>query len=581
MAVWAALLVGAFGIDHTVSYDATVLPNEAQPAWSCREVENCSMKLEPGRLHIVDGGTKQGQLQFVSFPWRAQAELPHSVEARVKVIACSGPAGVVLLAADGVREIGLTLYPGRVEVHRLGVRAKVNLADDWHAVRIEMQGDDAVIRVDGEVVLDLTGKSTWEAHHGRNLIGFGSLSSPATGEAWWDRVRWSVTHPDVPVWQQAEHHVVFKRTSVYACFPSLFLYDDGTLVTQFGTRSRRSHIDPAGGSMRMVSRDGGVHWEPADGSVPYYNPASMRADGNLAIAGAIGWRYVDEAEGAKWKARGYTVRKVRPGTVAYLSGARSMVRSIQGRTVRPWRPIEVPSGGGMMAYNQAAYLNVGDRVRLVAIYKVDPGRRYSVYVLRTEDDGDHWTCLPLAIGDDRLGYNETALALNADGQVVALMRTAESQEKEQAGFLYAAFSTDKGKTWSRPVNTGIWGYPPHLLRLPDGRLLATYGYRRIPMGIRACLSRDGGRTWDWEHETILRADGFGSGSDLGYPITQLLSDGTLVTMYYFNGVDHVTHICVTRWQSPPQNQATDSAAAPTSQRALFMPNAAFERKQSR
>ncbi|NOX55543.1 MAG: hypothetical protein GXP27_14120, partial [Planctomycetes bacterium] len=383
MHVLSVLLLAAFGIEHTVTYDATVLPNEAQPAWSCRQVESCSMKLEGGRLHIVDGGTKQGQLQFVSFPWRARPELPHSVEARVKVVACSGPAGVVLLAADGVREIGLTLYPDRLEVHRLGARASVNLADDVHAVRIEMQGDDAVIQVDGEIVLDLTGKSTWPAYHGRNVVGFGSLSSAATGEAWWERVSWSVTYPDVAVWQEAEHHVVFKRRGVYACFPSLYLYGDGTLVTQFGTRVRRSHIDPTGGSMRMVSCDGGVHWEPADESVPYYNPAAVRADGNLAIAGAIGWRYADEAEGEKWKAKGYTVRAVRPGTVAYLSGARSMLRTIDGKTIRPWQPIKVPPGGGMMAYNQSAYLNAGGGVRLVAIYKVDPGRRYSAYVLRT------------------------------------------------------------------------------------------------------------------------------------------------------------------------------------------------------
>jgi len=93
---------------------------------------------------------------------------------------------------------------------------------------------------------------------------------------------------------------------------------------------------------------------------------------------------------------------VRPGTVAYLSGARSMVRTVDGETVRPWQPIDVPPGGGMMAYNQSAYLNLGGGVRLVAICKVDPGRRYSVSVLRPEDDGDHWSCLPLAIGDDRL-----------------------------------------------------------------------------------------------------------------------------------------------------------------------------------
>ena len=107
-----------------------------------------------------------------------------------------------------------------------------------------------------------------------------------------------------------------------------------------------------------------------------------------------------------------------------------------------------------------------------------------------------------------------------------------------------------GKTWSEPVNTGIWGYPAHLLQLPGGRLLATYGYRRAPMGIRACLSLDGGKSWDVENEIVLRADGFGSGSDMGYPITRQLADGTLATIYYFNGIDNITHICLTRWKPP-------------------------------
>ena len=70
------------------------------------------------------------------------------------------------------------------------------------------------------------------------------------------------------------------------------------------------------------------------------------------------------------------------------------------------------------------------------------------------------------------------------------------------------------------------------------------------MGIRACLSRDGGKSWDVENEIILRADGFRSGSDLGYPITQRLPDGTLATSYYFNGIDNITHICLTRWTPP-------------------------------
>ena len=543
-------LIAALTLGTTLTYDASILPKETRPPWSCRETENCSFSVEDGILRVVDQGTSHGQLQFISYGWGAIADRPHAVEARVKVGSCSGPAGVILLAADGVREIGLTLYPDRIEIHRLEVQAKVDLTNDFHVVRLEMSGDDAKVIVDGKVVLDLTGKSTWDAHAGRNIVGFGSLSSAATGEAWWDYVTWSAEQPTVDVWPDAEHHIVYKKEDVYACFPSLYQYENGTLVSGFGTRTRRSHIDNTGGSTRMVSRDGGITWEKAGKDVPTYNPETIRADGNLAIAGAIGWRYVDEDEADRLRAEGHTVRPVRPGTVAYLSGARSTVRTMDGETIRPWKEIDVSPGRSMMAFNSSSVLNLGGGVRLVAIYGVGPGKQRSAYVLRSEDDGDTWTCLPMAMGDEQMSYNETALGLNAKGDVIALIRSAESADRKRAGHLYQATSTDQGKTWSEPVNTGIWGYPAHLLRLPDDRLVATYGVRRAPMGIRACLSRDGGRTWDVEDEIVLRADGFGSGSDLGYPITERLADGTLATIYYFNGIENITHICLTRWKPP-------------------------------
>ncbi len=71
--------------------------------------------------------------------------------------------------------------------------------------------DDAIVKVDGKVVLDLAGKSTWDAHARRNLVGFGSLSSAATGEAWWDRVTWCAQQPEVEVYPRAQHHIVFKQ----------------------------------------------------------------------------------------------------------------------------------------------------------------------------------------------------------------------------------------------------------------------------------------------------------------------------------------------------------------------------------
>jgi len=102
---------------------------------------------------------------------------------------------------------------------------------------------------------------------------------------------------------------------------------------------------------------------------------------------------------------------------------------------------------------------------------------------------------------------------------------------------HSSFSDDYGKKLD--LDTGrerqnlrpIWGYPAHLLSLKDGSLLCTYGYRKDPLGIRACLSYDKGATWDVEHEIILRADGKGEG-DLGYPVSIQLEDGRIFSIYY-------------------------------------------------
>ncbi len=110
-------------------------------------------------------------------------------------------------------------------------------------------------------------------------------------------------------------------------------------------------------------------------------------------------------------------------------------------------------------------------------------------------------------------------------------------------------STDNGATFhylNRPVpNAGSGGNPPALLKLHDGRICLTYGYRAAPFGIQARLSDDRGHTWG---EVIhLRDDG--GCSDLGYTRSVQLPDGTIVTTYYFN--EHAQSerfIGATRWR---------------------------------
>src|SRR5207245_2523722 len=128
------------------------------------------------------------------------------------------------------------------------------------------------------------------------------------------------------------------------------------------------------------------------------------------------------------------------------------------------------------------------------------------------------------------------------------------------GYLLESWSHDSGLTWSQPLRTEIRGYPPHLLRLRDGRVLCAVTYRWEPMGIRAFLSHDDARTWDTANPIILRDDAGAvstlwkdhatrsGGSDVGYPITVQFPDDTLFTSYWITGADRVTHVEATRWR---------------------------------
>jgi len=115
----------------------------------------------------------------------------------------------------------------------------------------------------------------------------------------------------------------------------------------------------------------------------------------------------------------------------------------------------------------------------------------------------------------------------AEGALVGMIRH-HGQPGDQV--LWQTESDDGGKTWAEARPTAIWGLPPHLLRLRDGRLLATYGHRRPKFGQRACLSRDGGKTWDYANEILIRDDA--PNGDLGYPASLQMDDETIMTIYY-------------------------------------------------
>jgi hypothetical protein len=121
-------------------------------------------------------------------------------------------------------------------------------------------------------------------------------------------------------------------------------------------------------------------------------------------------------------------------------------------------------------------------------------------------------------------------------------------------------SMDDGRTWRKHGKTGTLGtygeMYPRFLRLDDGRLLLTFTVRSNSsdghgLGLRAIISPDDGKTWDFEHDRLVISDINHGSSGGGFGNTIQLPDGGLVSVYSYRGTDNKTHIEAVRWQCPP------------------------------
>lgn len=183
------------------------------------------------------------------------------------------------------------------------------------------------------------------------------------------------------------------------------------------------------------------------------------------------------------------------------------------------------------AYTIRPAVELGERTLLFAVTDIPRWRQ--IYLLRSSDGGSNWSVGPCVASDQGHQYSEPCIVGLGDRLLVLIREVG-------TGFLFQSESTDGGETWTTPTATPMWGCPPHVLDLADGRLLCVYGYRRSPYGIRGCISLDRGRTWEISKELILREDL--PNGDLGYPSSVLVSPGQVFTTYY--GQDETGVTCI-------------------------------------
>ncbi|MEN8253921.1 MAG: exo-alpha-sialidase [Verrucomicrobiota bacterium] len=369
-------------------------------------------------------------------------------------------------------------------------------------------------------------------------------------------VNWS----GVPASSIDEHIFIHKDAASYTAFPELFTLPDGRLSIRVTARENVSHTDPTGAVITKVSNDEGQTW--TDFSGVFASQDWVKDDGRFITASAGGWVQAPASERAALEAEHrYVIDADDPAYVLYLGDPSYWVSEDDGAT---WTntAIAVPTDvKGTMSYLKGACeIVTSDGVHLVAVYgnRYLAGKSYAenygifeVFFLRSDDDGNSWNLVFLTPdGIDQYhptgGMNESALVENERGEIICMSRTYAGDEHT----LYQSISKDGGLTWSDPVDSGMRGSPAQMIRLRDGRILCTYGYRLDPGAILARISNDGGRTWPGIDQELLIREGFYTSFwNWGYPLSVQVSDGSLVSAYYATGMDGTTYSAVTRWRT--------------------------------
>ena len=324
-----------------------------------------------------------------------------------------------------------------------------------------------------------------------------------------------------PVAKISATKVISQLPDLYHGWPTLAQGKSGELLLVC-SGGREAHVCPFGRTDFMRSSDGGETWSfprvVMDGPIDDRDAGVLEtAKGSILITNFTSLAYEPYMNG---KGRSWQRAHQRVDSEERRSALGNwMIRSVDGGLTFSGRyrvPVNSPHGPVQLRDGRLLYAGK-------ALWTEEE----KVGVCESSDDGLSWQWLadiPSRKGDDYRDYHELH-AVEAGDRLIVQIRNHNS---DNAGETLQCESLDGGESWSEPHPIGAWGLPSHLLRLRDGRLLMSYGYRRKPFGNQVRISEDEGRRWS--QPITISADG--SGHDLGYPSTVERDDGKLVTVWY-------------------------------------------------
>ena len=321
-----------------------------------------------------------------------------------------------------------------------------------------------------------------------------------------------------------------EAVPTYHGWPTVVHAGNGRLVIVC-SGTRKVHVDPFGKVVMYESCDGGLTWSAP--RVLANGPLDDR-DAGILVTPAGTWlvnyftslafvsHCTKENIPADWKA---VEDQLTLSTIRAEHGFFMLRSEDQGRTWSEKYPVPVNNVHGPIVLQDGSLFFCGRGHFDTCLARSTFADEIVSY--RSTDDGKTWEEISRYFNGDFEGQNlrcwhELHSVQASDGTIITQIRNASSHQST-----WQMESRDGGKTWQN-LRYICEGFPSHLLKLPDNRLLMSYGYRKENFGNRCRISSDNGQSWS---EEFILSEGAPS-ADLGYPSTAVLDDGTLVTVWY-------------------------------------------------
>lgn len=362
--------------------------------------------------------------------------------------------------------------------------------------------------------------------------------------------------------KKIKYIIIYQDTFFFSSFPSIIKLPNKELYVAFRKAPDRKkfgkkfnkHTDPNSYLVAVRSKDG-ENWtkEPeliyANPFGGVQDPCLIQLANKTILCSSYSWVFLEPEDSCELKEP-----YIKTGKNAIFSGGYILQSKDKGKT---WSaPIYPPPIKGIAhfdvfwdtipAYNRGAMYEGRNKKIYWAVIGHDTLNRTSNHLLISEDKGLNWHYSGVIATDKKISFNEASIYETPKGDLVVFLRTANADNEA-----YIARSSDGGKTFQWE-SMNFQGHPLHALRLPDKRVLLTYGYRCEPFGVRARILNSECTNFNTAPEIILRDDAVNP--DIGYTWAVQLNRKRVLVVYYFNLEGEVRHIAGTILEIKPSKR---------------------------